>query len=356
MLASALVFAGASCAEGATPDNPLDTTSSTTSSTSSGAVGFGFHRDVTIEGAVPAGYAVAIQIDHAGLVAASKALADGEDVRVFFVTAEGSSEIDRVLDPLSDWNQADTTLWFKTGEGEGTYQLVYGSANDSGALQDPTQVWLYYSSDPGGWSVADIGNGMNGNYEVKGGVITLTGTSGDFGGSSDNLVFLIRELQPWIDGTTAKSDYVVDAQIKDASGSLGAAAKMGGLMVRQTNLEDARMAASTIRQMPRARFASKREQDMAMVVNTELPAGEMFPQLMRLRIHAGTANTSYSDDGKNYIQLGDVAVLNLTVPFVVGVPLANISGGQGKVEVDWFRVRPLVVPEPVVTLGEEIGN
>ena len=99
-------------------------------------MGFGFHRDVNIDGAVPAGYAVAVQIDHAGLVAASKARADGEDVRVLFVTAEGSSEIDRVLDPLSDWNQADTTLWFKTGEGEGTYQLVYGSANATGARLD----------------------------------------------------------------------------------------------------------------------------------------------------------------------------------------------------------------------------
>src|SRR5437016_483699 len=74
---------------------------------------YGFRRsiDVTAGSAgMPAGYSVAITLDHAGLAAASKSLAGGSDLRVI---APDGSELDRVLDSGSAFDLADTTLWFR---------------------------------------------------------------------------------------------------------------------------------------------------------------------------------------------------------------------------------------------------
>lgn len=343
------------CATG-TPSEDDSSGGQSATSTGSGSLP-GYTRSLEIGAEAPAGYALSIAFDHGSLVADDKAQADGSDLRIHFDDGEEVVEIDRVLDVFSSWNSSKTKLWFKS-QGPGEYTLSYGESKEEPVLADPTKVFIYDSAaDVAGWTVSEIGNGSNGTYEAKGGILSVSGTSGDIGSTSDNLVFLHRELSPWQNGSAAKSDYIVDVRIKSVEGSLGGEAKMGGIMVRQSIAAEARMAMLSVRQTPLARVSLKREQDGGSATPTELPLAGMtadaFPQIMRLRIHSGTANLSYSDDGETYIQLGDVAVLNLTVPFVVGVPLANISGGTAKAEVDLFRVRPLLVPEPEVTLGEE---
>ncbi len=64
--------------------------------------------------AIPIGYSVSVTFNHATLVTGGQALASGADVRVVRRDpATGAwTEIDRVLDPDSAWNQATTTIWF----------------------------------------------------------------------------------------------------------------------------------------------------------------------------------------------------------------------------------------------------
>jgi signal peptidase I len=104
--------------------------------------------DVTA-GAVgtPDEYTVAVALDHAALVTAGLALADGSDVRV--VRWDGSSwtELHRVLDDGASWNDPAATFLFRTTEPvaaqtTSTYWLYYGNTMPDPVLDDPEQVFL----------------------------------------------------------------------------------------------------------------------------------------------------------------------------------------------------------------------
>src|SRR5438045_3921697 len=67
--------------------------------------------DVTVgANGMPAAYTVAITIDHKTMVSAGQSLANGDDVRI---VADSGSQLDRVLDTGSVWNDSATKLWFK---------------------------------------------------------------------------------------------------------------------------------------------------------------------------------------------------------------------------------------------------
>jgi hypothetical protein len=82
---------------------------------------------------VPAGYAVSTTFDHAVLVSAGKSQADGDDIRVVYWDSSRWVELDRILDPISSWNNTSTTIWFALQQGmsasssDGNYYLYYGS-------------------------------------------------------------------------------------------------------------------------------------------------------------------------------------------------------------------------------------
>src|SRR5256885_2896172 len=109
---------------------------------------YGFRRaiDVTAGSAgMPAGYSVAISLDHAALAGAGRSLADGSDLRVI---APDGSELDRVLDSGSGFNLADTTLWFRipTALAAGaTWSgfLYYGNASAGAAPENPAAVFVW---------------------------------------------------------------------------------------------------------------------------------------------------------------------------------------------------------------------
>ena len=77
-------------------------------------------------GELPQGYSVKVTFDHASLVQSGLSLATGQDVRVLHRSGSEWTEVDRVLDPVSTWNQAQTTIWFATQE------IVSASGTDSG--------------------------------------------------------------------------------------------------------------------------------------------------------------------------------------------------------------------------------
>ncbi len=312
--------------------------------------GYHYRRPIAITGIAPASYSLAVTIDHAALVAESKSGADGADLRIAYEEAGIVTELDRLLDPLSTFNAVGTKLWFRTveGVGGGVYYLYYGNTSAASPPADGSKIFELFDDFDGAalaeeWTVAALG-GASGSAELKAGAARLTGSSGDITGSSDDFVFLNREMS---------GNVVVDAEIKDAGGSLGATSKIGGLMLRQSASADSRFIMMTILQTPRARFSARREAEGVPAQDTQLPVPEEFPQLVRVQRTGAQTSALYSDDGVNYIALGDSATLTLTDPFLLGVPLANISGGNGYIDTAWIRARKLVVPEPSAATGDE---
>ena len=133
-------------------------------------------RQITITtgaAAAPAGYSIPIQIDHASLVTAGKALSGGNDVRIAYWNGTAWVELDRVLDAGSAWNSAGTTLWFKTqaaiqaNSNDTNYYLFYGNPSGFTPPASPANVFLlsddfetdnfnkWISSDMGGtnWTI-----------------------------------------------------------------------------------------------------------------------------------------------------------------------------------------------------------
>jgi Domain of unknown function (DUF2341) len=110
----------------------------------------------------PAGYTVAVTLDHASLVAAQQALASGDDVRI--VGSDGT-EVDRVLDTGASWDTAATTIWFQVADqldanDTEQYWLYYGNPSAGAPPADPTAVFLLADGFEGDLSAWDFDTGV----------------------------------------------------------------------------------------------------------------------------------------------------------------------------------------------------
>jgi hypothetical protein len=356
VLSAALLLVGSlACATG-TPPEEGDGGGGTGGGTGAsggqtGLVDYAYRRPLDISDTVVAGYSLAVTVDHASLVTEAKAREDGQDLRVAVDTAAGLVELDRVLDPSSAFGQPKTVLWFRTPADDptGSYYLYYGNAKAGSPPADASKVyeaWDGFDSGPLDeelWALAEIG-GATGTAMVAGGSLRVSGATGDIGSSADSCVLAYRQQT---------GDFVADAEIAAVGGSLGAVAKMGGLMIRQGDAEDSAYMMMTIQQLPRARLSGVRKSAGASATDTQLPVAEQFPQLVRIQRLGSELTTFYSDDGNSWVGLGGSENLGLTDPVMLGVPFANISGGSGSVDTDWIRIRKRVSPEPTVQLGAE---
>lgn len=118
--------------------------------------------------ASPDGYTVPLTFDHAAMVAAGRALASGDDVRVLRHDGSGWTELDRVLDDTSSWGAADTRIWFRTAAPiatdttDASYWLHHGNAAAGAPPADPAQVFLAtedFESGLGAFSDRSTGTG-----------------------------------------------------------------------------------------------------------------------------------------------------------------------------------------------------
>ncbi len=96
---------------------------------------------------VPNGYTTPVTIDHAALVASGLSAASGNDLRLWRFDGTTWTELDRVLDETSAWNDVASTFWFRTQESVAasttvSYWLYFGDPTPAPALQDPNNVWL----------------------------------------------------------------------------------------------------------------------------------------------------------------------------------------------------------------------
>jgi len=118
---------------------------------------------VRAQTAAPSGYAVALALNHAALVAAGKSLASGDDVRVRYWNGSSMVELDRVLDPTSAWNAAATVIWFRlqapvgAGVTDRNYYVFYGNMADANPPAYGPNVFLDYQDGTvlDGWTRRD---------------------------------------------------------------------------------------------------------------------------------------------------------------------------------------------------------
>ncbi len=115
---------------------------------------YAYRKKITVSAeseSVPSGYSVSVTFDHAALVNAvpsPKSLASGDDIRIVHWNGSTWTELDRVLDPLSAWNNASTKIWFSLVDpiaasgSDGSYYLYYGNASASGPPDDWENVFV----------------------------------------------------------------------------------------------------------------------------------------------------------------------------------------------------------------------
>ncbi|MEZ5227837.1 MAG: hypothetical protein R2710_14525 [Acidimicrobiales bacterium] len=101
----------------------------------------------TTSSASPDGYSVPVTIDHANMVTSGLSLASGDDLRLLRWDGASWVELDRVLDDASGWDNAATTMWFRTTASidvlsSDSYWLYYGNPAPPAPMADPDLVWL----------------------------------------------------------------------------------------------------------------------------------------------------------------------------------------------------------------------
>jgi len=79
------------------------------------------------------------------------------------------------------------------------------------------------------------------------------------------------------------------------------------------------------------------------------------PKYCRLSRVGGASRAWYSTDGVSWTELGTQISFSggLSNPVRLGIHLAGLSSSNHWVEVDWFKVRKYVNPEPTVNVGTE---
>ena len=347
--ASAALALVASCATGVVPEDD-DDGGSGAGKPNGPLPGFQYSQGLTIADATPAEVAVSFDLDHATLVADGKARADGEDVRVTYETPDGTViQLDRVLDPFSEWGSGTTRLWVRTEalvDGSGSYVIYYGDEDASSAPADGSAVYDYWDDFEGaqldsGWVFSGLG-GATGMVTQEGGALRITATGQDFGGTSDQVGLALREVS---------GDFRVEVEVRAAGGSIGGLSKAGGLTLRQSVADGARHATIAIQQTPDQRVGLFRAMDDDTTTNMGIDHSDNYPHMLRLeRTASNLVSVSYRTSG-SWLQLGSAQTFTqpLTDPVFIGVPFANNSGGNGWAELEWIRLNKVVTPTPTAS-------
>jgi hypothetical protein len=123
--------------------------------------------------AVDAGYSASLTFDHASLVLGGKALANGNDLRLYHWSGAVWTELDRALDPLSAWDNANTTIWFSLADpigassSDGNYYLFYGNASAGSPPDDWANVFLMGDDFDDGSLTSAVNTSTSGTASVS---------------------------------------------------------------------------------------------------------------------------------------------------------------------------------------------
>lgn len=156
---------------GANPDNWWNTS-------------YAYRRKLTITaGSVnaPTAYSVSATINHASLVSSGYSLANGNDVRIVYWNGSTWTELDRMLDPQSSWNNAATRVWFRTqgsmtaSSSNDNYYVYYGNASAGSPPANWANVYLLYDDFSAGSLNTTLWGSNCGTCTQSGGILTIPG-------------------------------------------------------------------------------------------------------------------------------------------------------------------------------------
>jgi hypothetical protein len=319
---------------------------------------YAYRRRIAIKpgpSGIVAGASVSLTFDHQALASLGHALASGNDVRVFFKGTGPALELDRVLDPVSLWDQPETRIWFRvqeaiTGLSDMRYYLYYGDEAAGPPPADPNKVYAFFDGFDGtvleaGWTGGQIGS-ATGTFTVAGGVVHIEGSTGDIWDFEDNFLFLHRPMT---------GNFVADARVSNSGGALHGWSKLGGVMVRASVDKWSKNRLMAPVNGSAARTSSYRATSGGATNESSQQGPKPIPEFERLERVTDSTRTWFSANGVDYAELGSSLAFEGGLPdqVLVGVPFANLAAGKGWVEIDWFRVRLWIAEEPELSLDIE---
>ena len=251
-------------------------------------------------------------------------------------------------------NTTSTKVWFKTqaditkGDSDNNYFLYYGNPSAGSPPADKNEVYDFWDDFDDStldleWTFSEIGSAL-GSVSESGTTVMLNATSsGDLWSNSDDFLFL---------SVSRDYDVLIESYTSSWAGSHHTWSKMGGVQLRQNLTANSKN--RIMSPVYSATGATNSYRLSTSGITGEETAG-IQPKYNRLVRVRGTSRAWYSTDGKSWTELGSEVSFNggLSSPVYFGIHLAGISGTSHWVEVDWFKVRMYIQPEPQISLGPE---
>ena len=295
-------------------------------------------RSITIIGNHPEDCQVRIVIPYD-----SDMQVDYDDLR--FLENETASE-------LSYWIESYTansaTVWVRRLENTDSTIYVYYGNPSAASASNATNTFIFFDDfndgSLGSWTFSEIG-GAKGSWTESGTVIRLTGTdTGDMWNDADKILFL---------SISGNYDNVLAESYTPAwYGSHGDWSKMGGVQLRQ-NLDA--NSKNRIMSPVYSSAGATNSYRLTTGASTTEATTDTRPKYNRVSRVGGTSRAWYSTDGITWTELGSEISFTggLADSVHLGTHLAGLSTTEHWVEIDWFRVRKYVSPEPSANVGTE---
>ena len=299
--------------------------------------------DVTVgSNGMPAGYTVAITIDHKGMTTAGQSLASGDDVRII---ADSGSQVDRVLDTGSAWGDPATKLWFRPNTSvvaAGTvlrFWVYWGNNAAAAAPANPSNVWLFTDGFEGGSAAWSLGTGISvstarahsGTHSLATPITSSSSRTATVGAVSESNV--VWDLWWNIDDTT---DADLSLYVRGRSGS-----------VWSTNLQPVGSPARELWNIA-SNINGTYTEEVAPPNGSPQPTADTW---IRVTVSAYETRMAIDVNGVRAVPasgFADVGASNL--PGDVGFDAWN---SLANVWLDDATLRRLVLPEPTIVVGAE---
>jgi hypothetical protein len=316
---------------------------------------YNYRRQVSIVNNIAStfgsGYSVCSTVNTSSLVSSGKMLSNGNDLRIVYWNGSFLVEIDR---DIIDMNSGSTQVWFKTradipASGTDTnYYMYYGNPSAANPPANKSNVYDFWDDFDDGsvdaaWTFSQTG-AASGSCSESGTVVVLNATtSGDLWDTSDNFLFL---------SISRSYDVLVESYTSSWGGSHDTWSKMGGVQLRQSLDANSK---NRIMSPVYSFVGATNSYRLSTGGSTNEQTSSTQPKYCRLSRVGGTSRAWYSTDGVSWTELGSQISFSggLSNPVRLGIHLAGLSSSAHWVEVDWFKVRKYVNPEPSTSLDSE---
>jgi len=316
---------------------------------------YGYRKKITVVNnagvSLSSGYSVCLTLNTTSLVSSGKMLPSGNDLRIVYWNGSVWVEVDR---DIIDMNTGSTQVWFKiqaaisANGSDSNYYIYYGNPNAGSPPANRSNVYDFWddfddaSLDPA-WTFSLIG-GAAGSYSESGTVVILNATtSGDLWDTSDNFLFL---------SISRSYDVLVESYTSGWGGSHDTWSKMGGVQLRQSIDANSK---NRIMSPVYSAVGATNSYRLLTAGSTFEQTTSTQPKYCRLIRIGETSRAWYSTNGILWTELGSQISFSggLSDPVRLGIHLAGLSSSSHWVEVDWFKVRKYVDPEPSTSVGSE---